>query len=100
MEAELGAPENGVATAILHRDMRETVTFSSLEAGATMTLDATGGAEVLVISGTATVNGEALRQNAWLRLPDGSALTATAGAEGATLWMKTGHLPYAKAPQV
>jgi len=80
--------------------MRETVTFSSLEAGATMTLDATGGAEVLVISGTATVNGEALRQNAWLRLPDGSALTATAGAEGATLWMKTGHLPYAKAPQV
>lgn len=100
MQAELGASKNGVATAVLHGDTRETVTFSDLEGGATMTSDAPGGTEILVISGTATVNGEALKQNAWLRLPDGTAMTATAGADGAKLWMKTGHLPYAKAPQV
>lgn len=100
MQAELGASENGVATGILHRDARETVTFAKLEAGATMTSQATGGTEILVISGTATVNGDALGQHAWARLPDGTTVTATAGAEGATLWMKTGHLPFAKAPQV
>lgn len=100
MQAELGAPENGVATAILHRDARETVTFTKLEAGATMTSDALGGTEILVISGTATVNGDPLGQHGWARLPDGTPVTATAGAEGATLWMKTGHLPFATAPQI
>ena len=28
----------------------------------------------------------------WLRLPVGSALNATAGPEGARVWIKTGHL--------
>lgn len=100
MQTELGAPENGVATAVLHRDARETVTFFDLQAGATMTSDAAGGTEILVISGSAMVNGHALTRHAWARLPDGTAVTVTAGAEGAKLWMKAGHLPHAKAPQV
>ena len=36
----------------------------------------------------------------WLRLPEGEALRVTAGAEGAKLWIKTGHLPHAKSPAV
>jgi anti-sigma factor ChrR (cupin superfamily) len=88
MHAELGASENGVATAILHRDTRETVTFSNLEASATMTSDAPGGTEILVISGTAEVNGEALKQNAWLRLPDGTAMTAPFGVKAACQAMR------------
>jgi len=98
MEAELGAPSEGVATAVLHRDAREVVTYSKLEAGAAITSQAPGGIEMLVIGGTVTIDGDILEQNAWLRLPDGAALAATAGDQGAKLWMKTGHLPHAKAP--
>jgi anti-sigma factor ChrR (cupin superfamily) len=100
MEAELGAPSEGVATAGLHRDAREVVAYSKLEAGAAMTSHAPGGIEMLVISGTVTVDGDVLERNAWLRLPDGAALTATAGDQGAKLWIKTGHLTHAKAPAV
>ncbi|MFZ3206285.1 MAG: hypothetical protein WA161_20775 [Pseudomonas sp.] len=39
MEAELGAPVDGVATAKLHEDDREIVTCSKLEAGATLTAE-------------------------------------------------------------
>ncbi|WP_299565585.1 cupin domain-containing protein [uncultured Sulfitobacter sp.] len=100
MEAGLGAPTEGVATTVLHRDTREVVTYSKLEAGAAMTSQAPGGIEVLVIGGAVTVDGETLKRNDWLRLPDGEALTATAGDQGARLWIKTGHLPHAKAPAV
>ena len=100
MEAELGAPTEGVATTILHRDAREVVTYSKLEPGAVTTSQAPGGIEVLVIGGAVTVDGETLKRNDWLRLPDGETLTATAGDQGARLWIKTGHLPHAKAPAV
>ena len=100
MEAELGAPTEGVATTILHRDAREVLTYSKLEPGAVTTSQAPGGIEVLVIGGAVTVDGETLKRNDWLRLPDGETLTATAGDQGARLWIKTGHLPHAKAPAV
>jgi redox-sensitive bicupin YhaK (pirin superfamily) len=92
MAAELGAMVDGVATANLHTDDREAVTFHRLDAGATLTSTAPGGTEMLVIDGIVTAEGEVLGRNAWLRLPDGDTLAATAGAQGAALWMKTGHL--------
>ncbi|PAU82393.1 cupin [Halovibrio salipaludis] len=98
MEAELGAPVEGVSTSLLHEDERETVTYRKLEPGATLTSDATGGIEVLVLDGDVTVNNNALGRNAWLRLPDGEALSATAGAQEAKIWMKTGHLRFVRAP--
>lgn len=100
MADELGAPVDGVATATLHEDDREVVTYSHIDAGAQLTSDAAGGIEALVIGGTVTVGEETLGQHAWIRLPEGARLAATAGADGAKLWMKTGHLPYAKAPAV
>ncbi|MFP7673565.1 cupin domain-containing protein [Marivita sp. S0852] len=98
MTAELPRPVDGVATAVLHKDTRETVTFSKLAPGATLRNTHPGGSELLVLSGTVTEAGDRLRTGSWLRLPDGTALTATAGPEGATLWLKTGHLRFAKAP--
>lgn len=100
MEAELAAPVDGVATAILHKDDRETVTYSHVEAGATLASKAEGGIEVLIISGTATSGSDDLSKNDWLRLPEGEALELTAGPDSAKVWIKSGHLPFAKAPAV
>ena len=100
MANELAAPVDGVATATLHRDDQEVVTYSHVDAGAALTNADAGGIELLVISGSLTENGETLGKGAWLRLPEGEALTATAGADGAKVWIKTGHLRHAKAPAV
>ncbi|WP_298985637.1 cupin domain-containing protein [uncultured Roseibium sp.] len=96
----LGETEDGVATALLHQDERETVTFHRIDPGATLFVDATGGIELLVISGSGKCGDEVLRKGSWLRLPAGDSLTLDAANEGAQVWMKTGHLPYAKAPEV
>jgi anti-sigma factor ChrR (cupin superfamily) len=100
MADELSAPVDGVASAILHSDARETVTFHRLDAGADWRVEAAGGIELLVISGSLTESADALHQGSWLRLPEGQSLRVVAGTDGATVWMKTGHLPFAKAPDV
>ncbi len=100
MADELGTPVNGVATATLHEDAREVVTYSHLDPGAELVSDASGGHEVLVIDGHITAGGDQLAKNAWLRLPEGETLSAVAGPDGAKVWMKTGHLPFAQPPAV
>ena len=100
MEDELGETENGVAAALLHKDGREEVSYSRLEAGASIQSTAAGGIELLVLSGAIFLDGEELRPNAWARLPDGEPLSITAGDDGAAIWMKTGHLRFAKPPEV
>ncbi|WP_299667852.1 cupin domain-containing protein [uncultured Ruegeria sp.] len=100
MAEELTYPVDGVATAELHRDARETVTYSHLDAGATLENTDVGGIEMLVIAGSVTEGSDTLEKGAWLRLPEGARLSATAGPEGAKLWIKTGHLPHAKPPAV
>lgn len=100
MAAELSAPVGGIATAELHRDDREVVTYHRLAPNTALNIDASGGIEVLVLSGTLTEGNDTLSEGSWLRLPEGDALQAESGPEGATLWMKTGHLPFAAAPKV
>jgi hypothetical protein len=100
MADELAAPIDGVATAQLHRDGREVVTYSHVDGGATLTNTDAGGIEMLVISGSIIEKGETLGKGAWLRLPEGHALSAVAGADGTKVWLKTGHLPHAKPPAV
>lgn len=100
MADELAAPVNGVATADLHRDEFEIVTYSHLAGGAAFTVKDTGGIEMLVISGSLSEGDDTLGKGAWLRLPDGQKLSAVAGTEGAKVWVKTGHLAHAKAPSV
>ncbi|MCY4336029.1 MAG: cupin domain-containing protein [Litoreibacter sp.] len=100
MAEELGAPVNGVATTILHEDARERVTYSHLGPGTTFEMEESAGIELLVIDGELDAEGETLRRGSWLRLPEGSHLNAKATGEGAKIWIKSGHLPYAKAPAV
>ncbi|MDO6520381.1 cupin domain-containing protein [Shimia thalassica] len=100
MADELNAPVDGVATAVLHRDARETVTYSHLDAGALLANTDTGGIEMLVIDGEVTQDTDTLGKGGWLRLPEGQALSITAGPDGAKIWIKTGHLPFAQAPTV
>jgi anti-sigma factor ChrR (cupin superfamily) len=90
----------GVRLQELHRDARETVSYEAWAEGAAVTRDLPGGAELLMISGTATVSGETLVTRSWLRLPVGATLTAVAGSGGAKVWIKSGHLPFAAAPTV
>lgn len=96
MTAELGAGSQ----VVLHEDARETVQYSHLRANAALRVDALGGIEVLMIEGRAHDGQDELRKGSWLRLPEGAVLDLTAGPEGAKIWMKTGHLPFAKAPSV
>jgi len=100
MAEELCTPVNGVATVILHRDARETVSYNQLSAGAVFVNFDKGGIEMLVIDGSVSEGGETLGKGAWLRLPNGQALNVTAGPDGAKVWIKTGHLAHAKAPLV
>ena len=100
MSAELGAARNGIARATLHADARETVSYLSIEPGATLSEDATGGIELFVLEGSLQEQDDVLEPWSWLRLPDGAPLHAVAGPTGAKVWMKTGHLPFATAPHV
>ena len=90
----------GVKAAVLRSDDRETVRYIEAEANTNVTLDAIGGVKFLVLSGTITESGDELRTGSWLRSPSASHITVKAGPEGAKIWVKSGHLPYAKAPAV
>ena len=98
MTAELSATEDGVAVAELHRDKREVVTYRVIEPDKALTISEPGGIELLVMSGDLTEGGDTLSEGSWLRMPEGNSLSAVAGGEGAKVWVKTGHLPFAAAP--
>ncbi|MEM6306168.1 MAG: cupin domain-containing protein [Pseudomonadota bacterium] len=98
MAEALGAPVAGVATAELHRDAREIVSYHEMAPDAVLRMAAAGGAELLVLAGSVTESSDLLGTGGWLRLPDGQPLSVTAGEEGARVWVKTGHLVHAKAP--
>ena len=87
----------GVARLALHEDAFETVVSERWAPGAEVTLDASGGMEVLVLKGGFAEANEAFAEQSWLRLPPGSQSVATVGPEGATVWIKHGHL--ARPPQ-
>lgn len=82
----------GVTRLPLHADAREVVAMERWAPGTTRELDASGGLEVFVIAGALSDGTDRLTRWDWLRLPVGSEFTATARAEGAHVWIKTGHL--------
>jgi anti-sigma factor ChrR (cupin superfamily) len=98
-----GAPDRarpGVVTVPLHDDEREQVRIERWAPGSTVTLDTSGGAELLVLEGDAAEGGVQLRALSWLRAPIDSELRAEAGPRGARVWVKTGHLRFAQPPPV
>lgn len=82
----------GVTTAILFEDKRETVRLEAWAPGSSHSLDARDGAEILILEGSLNDTGRALTSRDWLRLPPGASSDLSAGPEGARIWVKTGHL--------
>ncbi|WP_412509354.1 cupin domain-containing protein [Roseovarius sp. SYSU LYC5161] len=90
--ADWSAAAPGAEALLLHEDARERVVMEEWAPGTTRRLDASGGLELFVIAGALTESGDSLGPWDWLRLPVGSEFSATAGPEGARVWVKTGHL--------
>lgn len=76
----------------LHKNQFEEVLALELNAKAEFSLDAQEGAEILVLEGELTEKSDRLTQHDWMRLPENSRIEAKAGAKGASIWMKLGHL--------
>lgn len=90
---------DGLSASVLHNDERETVAFEKLEPGASRSLGDAGGAEVLLLEGALSGEGIEMAKHDWLRLPKGDRVDLVAGPEGASLWIKTGHLAHVREPE-
>ena len=98
MESLPVAGRPGVTAMPLFSDPRETVRLETWAPGATVLLDVPKGGEFLVLDGGFTETGDSLKAGSWLRIPEGGRLDGVAGSDGAKLWMKLGHIPFASAP--
>lgn len=83
---------NGHDRLPLFRDQHENVQLLTWRPDEAVSFVAQGGAEVFVLEGSYTENGEVFSRWDWLRLPPGAHFEAKAGPDGARVWMKTGHL--------
>lgn len=93
------AERPGVEVMPLFRDSNEDVCLEKWAAGSAIAIDAPGGAEILVLKGSFTEGGEIFSEQSWLRLPKGWQGLARAADQGATAWIKRGHLAsYPRAP--
>ncbi|SDU00238.1 cupin domain-containing protein [Stappia sp. ES.058] len=88
----------GVSVLPLFADGREDVRLEFWEPNAHVDLAVEGGAELLVLAGSLRHGDEVFGRDGWLRLPVGARLDATAGAQGARVFVKTGHLRDVRAP--
>ncbi|MEO1457257.1 MAG: cupin, partial [Pseudomonadota bacterium] len=82
----------GVAVLPLFADGREEVRIERWAPGARIALQPRAGLELFVLEGAVEEGGARLEPWDWLRLPVGADLEATAGPEGARVWIKTDHL--------
>lgn len=76
----------------LYKDDLESVTLQRLAPGQALLQGAVDGVEVLVLQGVLAVDGKACDAGSWIRLPAGSQVGLVAAAQGATIYLKTGHL--------
>jgi anti-sigma factor ChrR (cupin superfamily) len=99
-DVEQLAQGSGVSMALLHQDTRETVQLETWTAGAVVQRALPDGAEFLVLDGAFSEAGDCFEQHAWLRIPRGGQINATAGSGGARVWVKMRHLRFVDAPIV
>ena len=77
----------------LYSDAREQVSLQRMNAGEILFADKiTGGAELLVLEGALIEAEQTYQRGGWIRLPVDAASEIVAGANGATVYLKTGHL--------
>ena len=89
----------GVSTHILADRDYEQVALEQWEPRTRASMAAPGGFEILVLDGEITVADEAYGRHDWLRVPDSQIAEIAAGASGARLWIKRGHLTEIRVPQ-
>ncbi|WP_028219390.1 cupin domain-containing protein [Paraburkholderia oxyphila] len=77
----------------LHTHGAQQVSVQRIQAGETVFSGPVNGVELLVLSGELRLDSEAYERGAWLRLPADAVPQIVAGVEGATYYLKTGHLP-------
>ncbi|MCC0176305.1 cupin domain-containing protein [Waterburya agarophytonicola K14] len=82
----------GVSIQPLFKDEREEVRIESWLANTEVIIDASNGAELLVLEGSFIEGEDNFRPQSWLRLPANSMAIAYTGDKGAKVWLKTGHL--------
>ena len=92
MEFQSMPGASGLEWALLHEDRREIVSLQRWPAATDIELHIEGGSEVLVLDGYFVEQDESFAKYSWLRLPSGTDLQARTGEDGATVWVKTGHL--------
>lgn len=90
------ADRSNVKVSTLFADSRERVQLEQWAPNSTITIDASQGAELLVLDGSFTEGGDELQSMSWLRVPINYSFTATTGDEGARVWIKSGHLRFAQ----
>jgi anti-sigma factor ChrR (cupin superfamily) len=90
----------GVAVTPLFNDHREDVRLETWQAGAEVTVDADGGVEIFVLDGSFEEGADHLHRHSWLRVPIDGRISAKAGADGAKVWIKTGHLRFVDPPSL
>ncbi|MTV39028.1 cupin domain-containing protein [Duganella radicis] len=76
----------------LFDDGAELVRLIRLEAGERLLEPACDGAEILVLAGDVSEDAETYQVGGWIRIPPDNQYHITAGKQGATVYMKTGHL--------
>jgi len=90
----------GVMISPLYQDDRETVRMELWEPGAKVSVETTGGAELLVLDGAFKESEDLLGKHSWMRVPNGGSFNAVAGEQGARVWIKTGHLRFTDPPKL
>jgi anti-sigma factor ChrR (cupin superfamily) len=70
----------------------EQVSLHRLDPGVAILDTVVAGAEMLVLAGELAAQGKSFASGAWIRLPAGDFSEFSAGPEGATVYLKTGHL--------
>lgn len=82
----------GVSVTSLYKDAVEDVAIFDLDTNASLKLLIKDGAEIFVLKGELTQGSDTLVKHSWLRIPVDSKLDIKAGAAGAIIWVKQGHL--------
>ena len=95
-EAAADRERPGVDVTPLFKDGRETVRVETWAPKVAASFKAEGGAELLVLQGSAEESGDVLRRHSWVRIPDGKTVSLETGNEGARIWIKTGHLRHVR----
>ncbi len=82
----------GVEVTPLYKDAIEEVVLYHFMPNALLNFIALDGAELFVLEGDITEQHDQLTRHSWARLPMHHTVAITAGAKGAKVWVKTGHL--------